>query len=136
MVKLYLSNYLATENGASFILLGSENTRRWRCDGFVVRRCRKSGGESVLASFPRSDYASNSTNIGWLSRTGHIIGVALLHVSRVVRPAEFPPAAKQRVHVFKVRSSRSFSWIEAMHTLRRFFVLQAPTRASPNQAVE
>ena len=46
-------------------------------------RCRKSGGESVLASFPRSDYASDSTNIGWLARTGHIIRVALLDVSRV-----------------------------------------------------
>ena len=32
--------------------------------------CRKSGGESVLARFPRPDYASNSTNISWLARTG------------------------------------------------------------------
>jgi hypothetical protein len=34
--------------------------------------CRKSGGESVLASFPRSDYASNFTNVGWLAWTGYI----------------------------------------------------------------
>jgi hypothetical protein len=47
--------------------------------------CRKSEGESVLASFPRSDYTSNSTNISWLARTGHITGVALLHVCGVVR---------------------------------------------------
>jgi hypothetical protein len=38
--------------------------------------------------------------------------------------AKFPPAAKQRVYVFKVRSFRGFSSIEAMHTLRRLFVLQ------------
>ena len=94
--------------------------------------CRKSGGETVLAGFPWSDYASNSTNIGWLARTGHIIGVALLHVSGVVRTAEFPPAALQWDHVFKVRSSRSFSWIEAMHTLRRLLVLHNTTSSSPS----
>ena len=65
--------------------------------------------ESVLASFPQSDYDSNSTNIGWLAQTGHIIGVALLYVSGVVRLAEFLLAASQQVRVFKVRSSRRFS---------------------------
>jgi hypothetical protein len=65
--------------------------------------------ESVLANFPWLDYVSNSTNIGWLAWIGLIIGVALLHVSGVVQLAEFPPAASQRVHVFKVHSSQSFN---------------------------
>ena len=65
--------------------------------------------ESVLANFPWLDYISNSTNIGWLAWIGLIIGVALLHVSGVVRLAVFPPAALQRVHVFKVHSSQSFN---------------------------
>ena len=65
--------------------------------------------ESVLANFPWLDYVSNSTNIGWLACIGLIIVVALLHMSGVVRPAEFPSAASQRVHVFKVYSSQSFN---------------------------
>ena len=65
--------------------------------------------KSVLANFPWLDYVSNSTNIGWLAWIGLTIGVALLQVSRVVRLAEFPPAASQQVHVFKVHSSQSFN---------------------------
>jgi hypothetical protein len=41
-------------------------------------------------------------------RKGYVVGIALLQASGVVRPAKFPPAAKQD-HEFRVRSSRGFS---------------------------
>ena len=65
--------------------------------------------ESVLANFLWLDYISNSTNIGWLAQMGLIIRVVLLHMSGVVRLAEFPPATLQQVHVFRVHPSQSFN---------------------------